>query len=221
MASASIIGTTAATGVEPGTAREGRPPRGHPRRPAAHEEHALDSADALDRFLASVERRAFRIAELATGDADEALDIVQEAMLGLARRYAHRPPEEWRVLFHRILDSRIRDWHRRRAVRRRLLGWLERPRAEDPDDPPGDPLERVPDTGAGPDAAAARDQALAAVARALRALPHRQRQAFLLRAWEGLDVRETAAAMGCSEGSVKTHYSRAVHALRRMLESGT
>jgi RNA polymerase sigma-70 factor (ECF subfamily) len=153
------------------------------------------------------------MAELATRDRDDALDIVQDAMLVLARRYAGRPESEWRVLFFRVLDSRIQDWHRRTRVRSRWRLWLRRGEDEE-----SDPLEAQPDTGAPtPEHRLALDRAAAAVEEALSALPPRQRQAFLLRAWEGLDVAETARAMGCAAGSVKVHYARALAALRGRL----
>ncbi len=161
------------------------------------------------------------MAELATGNRDDALELVQEAMLALVRRYARRPEQEWKPLFYRILENGIRDWHRRRAARRRWLGWLER-RRDDPDDETGDPLEAIADPSDPDPARLIERRATAeAIDRALRTLPWRQQQAFLLRAWEGLDTRQTAAAMGCSEGSVKTHYSRATAALRRQLEEPT
>lgn len=175
-------------------------------------EKRLDSR-ALDRFLAGIERRALRMAEIATGNRDEALDIVQDAMLMLARRYARRAESEWGPLFHRILQNRIRDWYRRGKVRHRWLEWLH---ADDEDDDPlathADPRARRPEDEIG------NRRAGHAIEAALHALPRRQQQAFLLRAWEGLDVAATAAAMDCSEGSVKTHFSRAVHALREQLE---
>jgi len=168
----------------------------------------------LERFLASVERRALRTAELATRDREEALDLVQDAMTALVRNYASRPEAEWGPLFQRILQNRIRDWARRRAFRapfRLLLGRRGDDAEPDPGETAADPGTSSPaelaeraDTGRGLDAA-------------LRALPLRQRQAFLLRAWEGLDVAETARAMGCSPGSVKTHYFRAIQALRSRL----
>lgn len=178
---------------------------------ARQEERILDQA-ALERFLAGVERRAFRIAQLSLGDADDALDVVQEAMIGLARKYADRPPEEWKPLFYRILSSRVRDLQRRRRVRQRVLAWLPRPRDANEEAP--DPIEQLPDASADPLAEVAGAEAMAALERALAALPDRQRQAFVLRNFEGLDVAATAVAMGCSDGSVKTHYFRAVHALR-------
>ncbi|MGE0385064.1 MAG: RNA polymerase sigma factor [Gammaproteobacteria bacterium] len=174
----------------------------------------MDGGDDLDRFLAGVERRALRMAQFATGSRDDALDIVQEAMMTLVRSYGTRPPGEWGPLFHRVLQSRINDWHRRRVVRNRLRVWLGR-KGEDDDAP--DWTESIADERPGPDGALGGEQALGAIERALRRLPLRQQQAFLLRAWEGLDVKDTARAMGCTEGSVKTHYFRAVNALRAQL----
>jgi RNA polymerase sigma-70 factor (ECF subfamily) len=174
---------------------------------------SLDQHSALDRFLADIEARAFRIAEIATGSRDEALDLVQDAMLKLATRYADRSEAEWAPLFHTILQSRIRDWYRRTRVRNRVRAWFRRD-----DEDARDPIEAVPDPAADPAERLALGRATERLDAALRALPLRQQQAFLLRAWEGLDVAATAAAMGCSEGSVKTHYSRAVHRLRAQLE---
>lgn len=177
------------------------------------QEDDLESRQALERFLADSERRALRMAELATGSREEALDIVQDAMLALARRYSGRDAAEWGPLFHRILQHRIRDWYRRSRVRYRWLAWL----ATD-DDNDEDPLAALPDPQAQrPEDRLGQARAGEAIESALRRLPWRQQQAFLLRAWEGLDVAATATAMGCSEGSVKTHYSRAVHTLRTLL----
>jgi RNA polymerase sigma-70 factor (ECF subfamily) len=181
---------------------------------ARSEETPLDNRAALERFLADVERRALRMAQLAVGDADAALDIVQDAMIRLARRYADRPAEEWRPLFFRILANRITDHQRRGSVRRRVIAWLA-PRADDDE---SDPIAELPDPApVGPDAALERGEAMVALEAALGRLPPRQREAFLLREFEGLDVAATALAMDCSEGSVKTHYFRAVHALRAAL----
>lgn len=173
----------------------------------------VDHGRALERFLADVERRAFRIARMATGNDDDALDLVQDAMLSLARHYGRRPQEEWRPLFHRILTNGIRDFSRRRRVRQRLFAWW--PTRADQEDAPPEP-EAV-DPGAGPAEALEGSEAMAALEAALTALPERQREAFVLRTLEGLDVAATAVAMGCSEGSVKTHYFRAVHTLRERL----
>lgn len=172
----------------------------------------------IERFLASVERRAYRMAAIATGSREEALDIVQDAMLALVRRYGDRPAQDWGPLFQRVLQSRITDWQRRRAVRGRVLVWLGR---SDPEaDDRGDPLEALPDPcDRGPDRELERERLGERLEAVLRRLPPRQQQAFLLRAWEGLDTAATAAAMGCSQGSVKTHYSRAVAALKGHLEA--
>ncbi len=159
------------------------------------------------------------MAELATGSRDEALDLVQEAMFGLVRKYADRGEAEWGPLFHRILQSRIRDWYRRNRVRSRIFGWLRPlPGTAGEDDPP-DPIQQAPDpAGVEPSREVGNQAAMERLDEALRSLPARQQQAFLLRTWEGMDVAETAFAMGCSQGSVKTHYSRAVHRLRELLE---
>lgn len=182
--------------------------------PAA-EEAALDQSRALERFLADVERRAFKIAQIAVRDVDDALDIVQDAMLQLARRYSARPSEEWKPLFYRILKNRIHDCQRRRVVRAKVLAWL--PARHDDDDDAPDPIESAPGTGLAPGERVQVDETMQALERALGELPGRQQQAFLLRNFEGLDVAQTAAAMGCSEGSVKTHYFRAVQTLRERL----
>ena len=169
----------------------------------------------MDRFLAGVERRAFVTARLATGNANDALDIVQDAMLQLVRRYAGRDAQEWGPLFHTILQSRITDWYRREKVRNRLRVWFGG-RDEDDD---ADPLQNIADgRSPNPSQQLADKRAMTALEAAMHKLPARQQQAFLLRVWEGLDVAQTARVMKCSEGSVKTHYSRAVHALREQLE---
>lgn len=174
-----------------------------------------DTPPGLEAFLTEVGPRALVMARVALRDPDEAHDVVQDSMCRLVAKYARRPEAEWRPLFFRILQHRIRDWHRRRAVRVRVMGWIGG--GADPE--AGDPLDGIPD----PRAAAPSDRVrLARAGEALRAalvgLPPRQQQAFLLRAWEEMDVAETAAAMGCSEGSVKTHYFRAIRALRAVLE---
>ena len=175
----------------------------------------LEETRALDRFLAGVERRAFRMAQIATGHDDEALDLVQEAMLKLVERYGTRDEAEWGPLFHRILQSKIRDWYRRTKVRSRWRLWLGR---DKDGEEAGDPLDAIADTTTPTaDHQLKIKEASSALDAALRTLPFRQQQAFLLRAWEELDVAQTAAAMGCSEGSVKTHYFRAIHTLRTLL----
>jgi RNA polymerase sigma-70 factor (ECF subfamily) len=170
---------------------------------------------ALNQFLAGVELKAFKIAQAALRHEDDALDAVQDAMLQLVRAYAERPAEEWKPLFYRILENRIRDLQRRRTVRGRVIAWLPF-RGDDDDDEP-DPIAQAPSPEPQPPRRLELDQAVTALEKALGELPRRQQQAFLLRALEGLDVAETAAAMGCSQGSVKTHYFRALQALRAQL----
>ncbi len=177
---------------------------------------ALQKERQLNRFLAEVERRALRIAEIAVRDRDEALDLVQDAMIKLARNYSDRAVEEWTPLFYRILQNGVRDWHRRQAVRNRVFVWFRRRPADDND---YDAIAAAPDSsGRTPDAELQNTEAMRSLETALHALPARQREAFMLRTFEGLDVAGTAVAMGCSEGSVKTHYSRAIHTLRERLE---
>jgi RNA polymerase sigma-70 factor (ECF subfamily) len=156
------------------------------------------------------------MAQIALRDPDDALDAVQDAMLKLARNYASRPSAEWRPLFYRILENGIRDLQRRRSVRNRFMAWLPGAK-EDPDNEARDPLDNVADAAPAIPDLLMQGQAMQQLEMSLRALPARQREAFMLRNFEGLDVAETAIAMGCSEGSVKTHYSRAVHALRERL----
>jgi RNA polymerase sigma-70 factor (ECF subfamily) len=176
----------------------------------------LEQTRELDGFLAEIEHRAFRMAQVALRDPDDALDVVQDAMLKLARNYASKPSVEWRPLFYRILQNGIRDLQRRRTVRKKIMVWLPGYK-EDPDNEAGDPLDSVADGGPDAPQRLMQDEAMETLAASLRGLPARQREAFMLRNFEGLDVAETARAMGCSEGSVKTHYSRAVHSLREQL----
>lgn len=176
---------------------------------------AKDDERTLDQFLKGVERRALRMAELATANRDEALDLVQDAMFGFVRHYATKPTNEWSPLFYRVLDSRLNDWHRRRQVRSRWLAVFIR----DPEDDETDEIAQAPDLNdPGPLLRLAGSEAARDLDAALGRLPLRQRQAFLLRVWEGFDVAATAKVMRCSDGSVKTHLSRALTALRRALE---
>lgn len=182
----------------------------------ATEGMVLDHTRELNKFLADVERRAFRVAQIALRDPDDALDVVQEAMLKLAHNYAARPSSEWRPLFFRILKNAVRDVQRRRMVRNRILVWLPGYK-EDTEHEAQDPLENVADLGPDVPERLMQSEAMLKLEDGLRALPARQREAFMLRNFEGMDVAETAKAMGCSQGSVKTHYSRAVHTLREQL----
>jgi RNA polymerase sigma-70 factor (ECF subfamily) len=176
---------------------------------------ALQQEQQLNRFLAEVERRALRIAEIGVRDRDDALDLVQDAMIKLVRKYGDRPSTEWTPLFYRILQNGVRDWHRRQAVRNRVMVWLGR--GASPDDE-YDLVAAAPDPiGRSPDEELQNSEAMVSLEAAVQALPARQREAFMLRTFEGLDVAGTAIAMSCSQGSVKTHYSRAIHSLRETL----
>jgi RNA polymerase sigma-70 factor (ECF subfamily) len=178
-------------------------------------EDDLDTTRELEAFLKDVERRAFRIAEIALRNAEDALDVVQESMIQLARNYGSRPPAEWKPLFYRILQNRIHDWQRRRRTRSRVFAWWTGGIAEDDEAP--DAIDSAATTDAGPDRQLEQSEARVALEAALHELPARQQQAFLLRTVEGLDVAATATAMGCSQGSVKTHYFRALQTLRGRL----
>jgi len=177
----------------------------------------------LAAFLAEVERRAFKQAVFAVRDQHVALDIVQDAMLKLTDKYAAgRPAAELPLLFQRILQNTIRDFYRRQKVRSlwtTLFSSLQ-PRDDNED---YDPLESLETEGPGgkgdsPADRLERSQIAGIIGQGLERLPPRQREAFLLRYWEELDVAETAQAMACSEGSVKTHCSRATHALAAFLK---
>jgi len=170
--------------------------------------------DSLNSFLAKNERQAFRMAQMAIGNRDDALDIVQDAMIKLVQKYSSRPPSEWGPLFHRIVQRQITDWYRSNSVKQRLFSLVL------PNDKSAnaslDDIEAP--LGKRPDKLLQNDQAIETLQAALQHLPLRQRQAFLLRCWQGLDTAETAKAMSCSTGSVKTHYHRALTALRSKLE---
>ena len=176
------------------------------------EDNKLDTKALLDRFLHSVQARAYRIAQIATGNSDDALDLVQDAMFKLVEKYSDRPEPEWTPLFYRILHSRINDWYRRNQVRNRHRSWFS------VDEEGEDPVQTAADpSGMSPERESVTAQSMDKLQDSLANLPLRQQQAFLLRAWEGMDVKQTALAMDCAEGSVKTHYSRAIHSLREQL----
>ena len=155
---------------------------------------------------------------------EAALDIVQDAMMRLSERYGDRSPEELPPLFQRILQNAIRDWFRRQKVRSlwvTLFSSLAPGRGEEDDQ---DPLERLQEAGdanreESPSDRLERSQVIEIIEQEISELPSRQREAFIMRYWEELDVAETAKAMGCSEGSVKTHCSRATHALATALRA--
>jgi RNA polymerase sigma-70 factor (ECF subfamily) len=186
-----------------------------------HIRPAVANDKELSDFLRAVEKRAFKRAHYATQDIDAALDLVQEAMIRLSEKYAQRGIDEWPMLFQRILSNAILDWHRRHRVR---AAWVSNLSDFSGDDDEFDLLDTLELHDAsvrleGTDRQLERAQTLEIIENEIQKLPERQREAFLLRYWEGMDVAETAAAMGCSEGSVKTHCSRATHALAKALKA--
>lgn len=172
----------------------------------------------MEQFLKYIERRAFHMARLNTGDTEVALDVVQDAMYKLVQKYSEKTAEEWKPLFYQILTRKLTDYYRRKSVRDKVLIW-SKPLSQDDQQAPID----LTVNASGPNSETPhemhmRNQRIAKLDQSVKQLPHRQRQAFMLRCWEGLSTIDTALAMGCSQGSVKTHYSRAMHSLREMLE---
>ena len=191
--------------------------------PAIGEENSLATQKEMSDFLASVERCAFKQGVFSVQDEHTALDIVQDAMLKLVEKYAANPAAELPMLFQRILQNGIRDHYRRQKVRSTWTTLLSS-FGFSSDDGDSDPLDTmaVEDVSSIPTTPAEQleqSQVMAEIEQAVQSLPERQREAFMLRYWEELDVSETAKAMGCSEGSVKTHCSRATHALAKILRS--
>jgi RNA polymerase sigma-70 factor (ECF subfamily) len=194
-----------------------------PEERAASPSPALATDKELSDFLKGVEKRAFKRTVYAVRGEDAALDIVQDAMIRLAEKYADRPAAELPLLFQRILSNATMDWFRREKVRNSVMQSMSE--FDSPDDEGDfdllDTLVALDDSvrTEGADESFSRAQILHAIDVEVSALPARQREAFLLRYLEEFDVAETAAAMGCSEGSVKTHCSRAVHALAKALRT--
>lgn len=180
----------------------------------------MASSQELSDFLRDVERRAFKQTVYAVRDDHAALDIVQDAMLKLAEKYADKPAVEYPMLFQRILQNTMRDYWRRQKVRNLWTTLLSSFGAGKDGEEDHDPLDTidVEDEGTNPATQLERSQTMKVIEKALEKLPARQREAFVLRYWEDMDVAETAEMMGCSQGSVKTHCSRAVHTLATLLE---
>ena len=181
----------------------------------------MDHFINIEQFLAHSEKRAFIMARLATRDDEVALDIVQDAMLKLVSKYSNKQSNEWPPLFYRILQSRINDWHRKQTVRNRWRSWFGYSNKESNHDNelPEPALENHSiESDIQPHEVADNLEFSQALQSAISQLPVRQQQAFLLRAWEGHSTIETAKIMSCSQGSVKTHYSRAMARLRKVLQ---
>jgi RNA polymerase sigma-70 factor (ECF subfamily) len=186
------------------------------------EEIILASRNELSGFLTAVERRAYKQARYAVRDEQAALDVVQDAMLKLSEKYGAKPLAELPMLFQRILQNTIRDYYRRYKVRATWTTQLSSMVTGKDGGEETDPLETLaPAEGSnqalGPSDHLEKSQLIVLIEDELKRLPPRQREAFLLRYWEEMDVAETAHAMGCSEGSVKTHCSRAAHTLATAL----
>lgn len=180
----------------------------------------MASEHELSEFLKSVEKRAFKRSVYHVRNDESALDIVQESMMKLAEHYGHKPVEELPMLFHRILSNCTLDWFRRQKTHNALFSNMGS--FESGDDHDFDLLETLNassnlEQNESTESKADRAQTLLAIEKEIQQLPARQREAFLMRYWDEFDVAETASAMGCSQGSVKTHCSRAVHALSKAL----
>jgi len=167
---------------------------------------------SIEDFLQQIETRAYRMALLAVREHADAIDILQDAMFKLVEKYAEKPAEQWKPLFYRILQNRIHDWQRQQKMKRLLFFWKQ-----DEDENPEQNWAAEPDLQCMPGRELEKQQQTESVLTLLGNLPEKQRQCFLLRSWEGLSVAETADIMGCSQGSVKTHYFRAVTKLRDAL----
>jgi RNA polymerase sigma-70 factor (ECF subfamily) len=173
-----------------------------------------DGNEQLDRFLASYEQEAYKMAYIMTRDREDALEIVQDSMMKLVQNYRHKSPDEWRLLFFRILQNRIRDFYRRRHFRLLLHSFLPLAKPDSDEDPWQQVRDEKIET---PEQRSLSEATLEQIVAALHRLPLRQQQSFLLRAWQGFTTRETAQALEISEGSVKTHYQRAIAHLQKTL----
>ena len=168
-----------------------------------------DQQQSLDRFLAEVERPAFRMADISTRNPDDALDIVQDVMIKWVQKYSQKPQDEWRPLFYAILNSRITDYHRKATLTGRLFSWLGA-------DEEVEQLDSAP-TSAGPFEMLSEEITLDRFLAGVDELSTRQQQVFMLRTWQGFSVAETAKMLKCSEGSIKTHLSRATERLMKTI----
>lgn len=171
----------------------------------------------MEAFLVDIEKKAYHMAAYATSSHADALDLLQDSMIKLVTNYQDRPSNEWKPLFYRILQNRIRDWQRHQKIRNLVFFWKTPNKDDDIEEWPPTVAN---DKGTGtPEGDMVKQQHQQAALAHLKQLSAKQQQCFLLRSWEGLSVIETAEAMGCSQGSVKTHYSRAVHKMRELMEA--
>ncbi len=171
----------------------------------------------MEEFLKSVEKKAFRMIQIATGNSNDVLDLLQDSMIAFVRKYSDKSESEWKPLFYRVVQNRIRDWYRREKLKK--LFFIQISGRQDNEENRPDPLEFIEDPKAADSLNTLKtSQAMEKLNHVLKQLPARQQQVFLLRSWEGLSTKETAKAMGCTQGTVKTHYSRAVSKLKQELE---
>ncbi|MDC0172350.1 RNA polymerase sigma factor [Gammaproteobacteria bacterium] len=171
----------------------------------------------LEDFLKFIEKRAFHMARLSTSHTEDAHDIVQDAMYKLIEKYPDKTPADWKPLFYRILQSKITDYYRRKALRDKVFPWKKTDDQESEDYLETQLNQGVSPSSNEPAKMLLRGQHAQQLSDGIEQLPLRQQQAFMLRCWEGLSTKETATAMGCTQGSVKTHYSRAMTRLRDIL----
>ena len=184
----------------------------------------LATEQELSDFLKSVEKRAFKRSLYHVRNEEAALDIVQDSMLKLSEHYGDKPASELPMLFQRILSNCTLDWFRRQKTRNALFSNMSDFEGPDEDGMDFDLLEAYANPDSAEGSASAEDETTRAqtfreIEAEIKELPARQREAFLMRYWEEMDVAETAAAMGCSEGSVKTHCFRAIQTLSKALKA--
>ncbi|MCP3933530.1 MAG: RNA polymerase sigma factor [Bacteroidetes bacterium] len=172
----------------------------------------------MEEFLKLVEKKAFRMIQIATGDTDDALDLLQDSMMKFVNNYAKKPESEWKPLFYKVVQNRIKDWFRREKLKNLFFTYIPGVNKKESENQP-DPIQLAMDHKT-PDSIAIikTSQAMEKLDIVLNKLPPRQQQVFLLRAWEGLSTKETATAMTCTQGTVKTHYFRAINTLKQELK---
>lgn len=178
----------------------------------------LPPYSTLEEFLKYIERRAFHIARLSTRQIDDAHDIVQEAMYKLVEKYAHKQPLDWKPLFFTILNSKITDYYRRNAIKDKIFLNEKSTTTKHEDYLNWENHGAIASSTSEPNSRLLQQRNVNELSRCIEQLSHRQKQAFMMRCWEGYSTQETAILMACSEGSVKTHYSRAISKLKNMLE---
>lgn len=177
-----------------------------------------DDYQTMEQFLCYIEQRAFHYIRTSVGNIEDTHDIVQESMYKLVQKYAGKSPAEWKPLLYRIMSSKVTDFHRRRAIREKFIFQTPARVPEEEDYLQSQALDAIARDSEAPLSSLERELRVDKLIQSIRELSLRQQQAFMLRCWEGMSTKDTAIAMGCSEGSVKTHYSRAMIQLREQLE---